>query len=381
MSEDDSSVGHSLSGGRGEPLPAAWARNSSSSTPRIGRIGAWESEQSSSGARNTDRGSIHTFRDIAGSSAPPPSRDDDDDDDDDNSPEGGESWFAGGERSGISVQNPDRPGSSSIPGGDMVRNLLRRAAEAGPAPAPPSDSPRWFTGGGHTLGSDDVPSAFIPDPNQPNATDETAIRHITFWSNGFSVEDGELMRYDDPAHAQILEEINSGQVFFSRAPPSILNVRPGQPVELRVSQRTKEEYVPSHKPSAFGGAGHRLGAPVPAETAPSSSISMPGAMPDFGLLGGTSRSTPGAQPRFEVDRTMPTTSLQIRLADGTRIVSLMNLTHTVGDIRNFINASRPGNASRPYSIGTTFPNRVLEDDSTTIEAAGLKNSVIVQRWL
>ena len=77
----------------------------------------------------------------------------------------------------------------------------------------------------------------------------------------------------------------------------------------------------------------------------------------------------------------------------------MNLTHTVQDIRNFINAyvcpshrlymcrvdlylvsSRPENRARPYTIGTTFPNRTLEDNTQSIEAAGLVNSVVVQRW-
>lgn len=74
---------------------------------------------------------------------------DDDDDEEDERPEGdqGENWYAGGERryvsceslmmyekrmtltrhSGISVQNPDRPGA--VPGGNLVRDLLRRAAE------------------------------------------------------------------------------------------------------------------------------------------------------------------------------------------------------------------------------------------------------------
>ena len=40
--------------------------------------------------------------------------------------------------------------------------------------------------------------------------EETAIRHLTFWRDGFSVEDGELRRYDDPAQAQILSEIDAG---------------------------------------------------------------------------------------------------------------------------------------------------------------------------
>lgn len=43
-------------------------------------------------------------------------------------------------------------------------------------------------------------------------------------------------------------------------------------------------------------------------------------------------------------------------------------------------SSRPENLVRPYTIGTTFPNRVLEDDSATIQGAGLVNSVVVQRW-
>ena len=44
-------------------------------------------------------------------------------------------------------------------------------------------------------------------------------------------------------------------------------------------------------------------------------------------------------------------------------------------------SSRPENNTRAYTIGTTFPNRTLDDDSLTIETAGLTNSVIVQRWV
>ena len=72
-------------------------------------------------------------------------------------------------------------------------------------------------------------STYIPDPDAEDVagktpyncwlasltglisiTGETAIRHLTFWRDGFQVEDGELMRYDDPAQAQILAEINAG---------------------------------------------------------------------------------------------------------------------------------------------------------------------------
>ena len=42
-------------------------------------------------------------------------------------------------------------------------------------------------------------------------------------------------------------------------------------------------------------------------------------------------------PTVPLDPTQPTTIVQIQLADGTRLVSKFNHTHTVNDIRQFIN--------------------------------------------
>lgn len=33
---------------------------------------------------------------------------------------------------------------------------------------------------------------------------------MTFWRDGFIIGDGPLMRYDDPANAEVLERINTG---------------------------------------------------------------------------------------------------------------------------------------------------------------------------
>ncbi len=42
---------------------------------------------------------------------------------------------------------------------------------------------------------------------------------------------------------------------------------------------------------------------------------------------------------FEVDRSKPTTSVQLRMADGSRLVWRANTeVHTVGDLRRFVNA-------------------------------------------
>ncbi|KAJ7112973.1 SEP domain-containing protein [Mycena epipterygia] len=111
-----------------------------------------------------------------------------------------EPLLAGGE-------NTDYP--AAAPGGDIVHNLLTRAAETGAEPAP------------------------LADPANPHVT-----RSLTFWRDGFTVEDGPLMRYDEPEHARVLDAINSGF-----APPTLFNVRPGEPVEVVVTKRTHEDYV------------------------------------------------------------------------------------------------------------------------------------------
>ncbi|KAJ7616926.1 SEP domain-containing protein, partial [Mycena polygramma] len=108
---------------------------------------------------------------------------------------------------------------------------------------------------------------------------------LTFWRQGFTVEGGPLMRYDDPQHADVLAAIHSGR----HAPPSIPNVRPGQRVDVQVTKRTEEDWVPP-KAKPFSGAGDRLGAPLVVERG--------------------SRKCK--------------TSVQVRLADGTRCVFFLS---------------------------------------------------------
>jgi UBX domain-containing protein 1 len=63
-----------------------------------------------------------------------------------------------------------------------------------------------------------------------------------------------------------------------------------------------------------------------------------------------------------------------------RLVAKVNLTHTVQDLRNFIMAANPDSNSRNFVLQTTFPNKELSDGKLTVEQAGLKNAVVVQRF-
>ncbi|GBB86160.1 hypothetical protein RclHR1_01260031 [Rhizophagus clarus] len=287
-----------------------------------------------------------------------------------------ENLFAGGEKSGIFMQNPNA--KPTKPSNSLVSDILKKAAESGRGPAEELEVTRpsertFFSGTGYKLGSDDEPSVIINNPTTSTASTEPpvpVVRHLTFWRNGFSIEDGPLMAYDDPANEEFLKAINSG-----RAPLALLNVRQDQPVDVRVARRLDEDYKPpSKKPDKpFSGAGQRLGSPTPTVI----TSSTPGAYPS---TSSSSETVPRAR-ELEIDESLPITSIQIRLGDGTRLRSRFNHTHTVGDIRSFINASRVGEAQRNYILQTTFPSRDLKDERQTLTDASLLNSVVVQRYI
>lgn len=161
-----------------------------------------------------------------------------------------------------------------------------------------------------------------------------------------------------------------------QAPIKYLNIKPGQPVEMRVAKRMDEDYKepPKAPPKAFEGAGNRLGSVA----SPVSGSSTPGSFPGQSA---PATSVPTPPRSLQIDESQPVTSIQIRLADGSRMVARFNHTHTVNDIRGYINASQAGESSRPYVLQTSFPKKDLEDVHQTVKDAGLLNAVVLQRYL
>ncbi|KAJ1985282.1 protein phosphatase regulator [Dimargaris verticillata] len=332
-----------------------------------------------------------------------------------------QNWFTGGEKSGMMVEAPPRSGDSSGGGGEprvstafgIVDDILRKAADGAPGgfddmgdeggssgfpgasaiPGPTATARPAFQGAGHRLGTNNDASVTAPTTQPPppasmlgsgtqaltgeegnNGDDgETengvAIRYLTFYRNGFVIADGPLFSYNDPNNLAYLEAIQSG-----RAPLSLLKVRPGQPVEMRVAKRMDEDYVPE-KPTVqpFAGHGQRLGS----NTAPPAATSP--AVATASGAGTSSSSAPVPSP-FEVDSSQPITSIQVRLADGTRLVIKLNHTHRIADLRQYILAQRPQDAARPFILQTSFPTKTLTDESQTVKDASLLNSVVVQKY-
>ncbi|TPX61857.1 hypothetical protein PhCBS80983_g00886 [Powellomyces hirtus] len=287
-----------------------------------------------------------------------------------------QTFYTGGEKSGLLMQ--DRPKNPD----DLVKNILEKAARAGPPPeeSRPSAGPSHFGGAGYRLGSEEEP---VDGPSVPvvqaqvNRPQETIERRLIFWRNGFTIDDGELRSYEAPESQEFLRAINSG-----RAPTTLLNVAYDQPVEVKVTRNLEQDYTPPARKAApaFSGSGQRLGSISVEE----SNLSIPGAFP--GQAGGASASgstaaAPASAAPIPVDASQPSTSIQVRLADGSRLVVKVNHTHTVGDVRRYINGSRPDITARKYVLQLSYPVKELADDNATVKDAGLINAVIVQRYV
>lgn len=222
------------------------------------------------------------------------------------------------------------------------------------------------------MGGDDAPSQIIEQPSVPQIPRRPpqVTRILHFWNDGFSVDDGDLYRSDDPRNQALLEQIRGGS-----APLSVLNVQPGQPVDVNLEQHDSNYVKPKKKYRPFEGQGTRLGSPTPGSASQSPVVT----------TGPSSTNTNSntSSPTVNVDQSQPTLALQIRLADGTRLSSRFNTRHTIGDVYGFVTASSPpSDQSRSWVLMTTFPTKELTDKSQALGdmAEFKRGGVVVQKW-
>ncbi|KAI1280893.1 NSFL1 cofactor p47 [Halotydeus destructor] len=285
-------------------------------------------------------------------------------DDGSSSEEEGQAFYAGGsERSGQQILGPK--GKKRDPN-EVIAEMFKAAKEHGGESVDPSEAPQRsaasvFRGSGFRLGSEPGESpSVVGNPSEPARPTEMILR---LWRNGFTVDDGDLRAFSDPANADFLASIKSGHI-----PRELVMMARGGEVSLNMEDHRSEEYVPMKKKAkAFEGEGHRLGSVVPPVEAAAAS-------------GSLASDEDAARNELSIDSSQPTSNIQIRLGDSTKLVLKVNLTSTVGQIRQFICRARPTHATRTFSLMTTFPNKELSDESLTVEQANLANAVIVQRF-
>ncbi|XP_069131958.1 NSFL1 cofactor p47-like [Argopecten irradians] len=272
----------------------------------------------------------------------------------------GQAFYAGGsETSGQQIIGPKKRDGKKV-----VDNLFQSAREHGAEEVDRSEKKPTksmaFKGSGYRLGeTEDGPADIVqgaPLQSGPRQVDMV----LKLWKDGFSVDNGELRDFHNPANKEFLDSVAKGEV-----PNELIRMARGGEVNLNMEDHRQENYVkPKETLKAFSGHGNMLGSPAPNVAVPSAAAGS---------------ATTGPQSNVNVDQSRPTTSLQIRLADGSRMVAKFNHTHRISDIRQHIIANNPRYAGANFVLMTTFPNKELTDESQTLEQGKLLNAVIVQR--
>jgi len=321
------------------------------------QVSAPETSQPSSGASVPDAGkkiapnrskfaSIHDYKE--------PDNNDEDE---------GQRFYAGGEKSGELIVGPPKDNKA------IASSLFQEAKKHGAQPVDASareahsskKQKKTFQSGGYKLGdSSTSASEYVPQQNQNDSNPEPMSVILKLWSNGFTVDDGDMRDYQDPENEDFLNSVKSGQI-----PRELLQKSRGGQVHVDMEDHRNEEYkAPKKKVIPFSGQGHMLGSPVPT--------------PTFETSPKIAESS-SVDPPVVVDESQPKTTLQIRLADGTRIRQQFNHTHRISDIRTAIYNQSPQHTSRDFALMTTFPNKELSDESLTLKDANLLNSQVVQK--
>jgi len=177
---------------------------------------------------------------------------------------------------------------------------------------------------------------------------------VTFWRQGFVVDDGPLRSYSDPANHRFLQDVEEGYV-----PQELEAEAAGRELQTELVDRKHEEYKEPERPkyNAFGGSGHSLGS-----TASSSTAAPPPAK---------------ASSSFTLDPNAPTISIQVRFHDGTKSTAKVNTTHTIMDLRAWIESNKATPSA--YDLLTGFPAKPITNNTQTVQEAGLAGAVVQQK--
>lgn len=307
------------------------------------------SSQSSSKPKSKPSGGLMTLSDLKN-----------EEEEDEDQPQ---AYFAGGEKSGQQILDPRKKPNAN----DITEQVFNKAKERGAKSideVEQDNNNKSFSGAGYRLGftgsSTNQPSKPIPETVKKEKTVT-----LSFYKNGFTVDDGPLRKYDDPANHSFLDEINKGYV------PREIQTKPGEEVSVHLIDKKGEDWSPPPVQfQAFTGGGRALGSTASTTQTSSSSSNV-----------NTVQNTPQQKSGFKVDPNQPTTTIQIRLHDGTRLVSQFNPnTHTVADLRNFVAMAKPLAKGQVFELinMSAHPRKTLTDFNQTLADANLQSGVVLQ---
>ena len=288
-------------------------------------------------------------------------------------------YFAGGASSGVAVRGrgDGKKDRDAVVGSIMDAAKARGARPAHEVEEEEKGGVQAFAGRGQRLGSTMAPSYSPPEvPREEEGGGggggrKTVKRTLHMWKNGFSVDEGPLRGFEDPGSAAFLGAIKAG-----RYPDEWRQDQLTMDLAVSLIDHGGEDYKEPEKPAyvAFGGSGRTLG------SAPTVNADLP--PPTSSMTSSTTTTTSTAAspvdeaPAMDVDPSAPTTQIQIRMADGSRVTASFNTTHTVADLYQYVGNLSPGTT---FVLRESFPPKDIASSSVSLADAGLLKAAVIQR--
>ncbi|KAL4487614.1 hypothetical protein ABPG72_017403 [Tetrahymena utriculariae] len=223
--------------------------------------------------------------------------------------------YAGGEKSGLAVENPDD-----------INGIIEKAEK--------------------NTTSDEVKGS------KKSRDDEVKCK-ITLYQNGFCIDDGEFRDYNTPENKQFMKELNQQIV-----PMELRKKYPQGGLSVSLEDKRSEAYRPPTPPKyvAFSGQGQSLGG----ATIQSQAL-------EVNLKNG----------EIIVDETKPVTNIQIRLHNGKTVKIKINTCSKVSVLYDYVTQIAPIDGS--FELISGFPPRPLTSFNQTIQEADLLDSRVTQK--
>jgi UBX domain-containing protein 1 len=292
----------------------------------------------------------------------------------------GQSFYAGGEKSGMAVMG----GGQASGGNPLVDQIMARAREQKDGQSA-ADGPSVFTGRAKKLTDQDDPTdsatnargKYVEEDDEEEE-EEVAVRTMTFWSDGFTIEPNLTLRsFTDPQSVALLTAIRGGT-----APISELGLAPGQPVEMRVAHRPDEPFSEAAQKriwkeiseevertrgkkivKPFAGSGRRLGDVPDAPQSMQSAGKVPAGAKDESI---------------GFKQGQPSTRIQFRLTNGTRHTIQFNLDQNIEEVYATARLLNGGTPVEQLLTGRP-PAPIPADLKLRIREARLEGSLLIQK--
>lgn len=197
---------------------------------------------------------------------------------------------------------------------------------------------------------------------------------MSVWKNGIVLGepkwDTKPIPLDTPDGVQILADLEAGRMdnrtrLFSLLPPDVQQLALKGSIEISFTDHRGEPegtFKPPPPGPYDGVAGNSLGGGGGAPAA-----------------GAVVQDSAGMAPPV-LPAGAPSTAIQIKLANGQKLVVKLAPTHTVGDLQR-VAAGAHATGGKAFVLKAGFPPKDLTDPSATIQAAGLSGAAVTQAVL